>query len=80
MGEQRHCCSWAVDDLIVGKQSRCNDLQAQVQGLGNKDLTCMAKDLKSVLKDSLRPRTPITAFFMLWLVVSDVTADVKITH
>ena len=45
-----------------------------------KDLTCMAKDLKSVLKDSLRPRTPITAFFMLWLVVSDVTADVKITH
>jgi len=75
MGKQRHCCKSAVDDLLVRKQSKCNDLQGQDQGLGNKakDLTFNAKakdlsfkaedkDLKIVLKDSLRPRprTPIT--------------------
>jgi len=50
-----------VNDLIR-EQSKCNDLQGQEQGLGNKakDLTLMAKDLKIILKGSLRPRTPIT--------------------
>jgi len=74
MGKQRHCCNLAVNDLLVTiKQSKCNDLQSQEQGLGNKakakDLTfeakdlsfkAKAKDLKIVLKDSLRPRTHIT--------------------
>ena len=63
MGEHSHYCSSAVDDLLVGKPSNCNDLQ--VQGLGNKakNSTFKAKDLKIVLKESLspRPRIPITA-------------------
>jgi len=73
MDKQRHCCNLAVNDLLVTKQSKCNDLQSQEQGLGNKakDLTfeakakdlsfkAKAKDLTIVLKDSLRPRTHIT--------------------
>jgi len=51
MGEYRHCCNSAVDGGLVGKQSKCNDLQGKEQELGKK-----AKDLKIVLKDSLRPR------------------------
>ena len=47
MGKQRHCCNSAINDLLVTKQSKCNDLQGQEQGLGNKakakDLTFKAK-------------------------------------
>jgi len=47
MGKQRHCCNSAMNDLLVTKQSKCNDLQGQEQGLGNKaeakDLTFKAK-------------------------------------
>jgi len=47
MGRQRHCCNLAVNDLLVTiKQSKCNDLQGQQQGLGNK---AKAKDLKIVI-------------------------------
>jgi len=78
MGKQRHCCNSAVNDVTVTKQSKCNNLQGQEQGLANKakdltfkakarDLTfkAKAKDLKIVLKISLRarPRTPITGYF-----------------
>ena len=55
-----------MDDLLVGEQNECNDLQGQEQGLGNKakakDLGFKVKALKIVLKDSLGPRqrTPIT--------------------
>ena len=50
-----------MNDLLVTKQSKRNDLQGQEQGLRNKakGLSFKAKDLKIVLKDSLRPRTPI---------------------
>jgi len=55
MSKQRHCCNSAVNDLHITKQNKCNDLQGQVQGLGNKakDLTFNAKDLsfKSKAKD-----------------------------
>ena len=55
MGKQRHCCNSAVNDLHITKQNKCNDLQGQVQGLGNKakDLTFKAKDLsfKAKAKD-----------------------------
>ena len=75
-GKQRHYCNLAVNDLLVTKPSKCNDLQGQQQGPGNKakDLTFKAKaknmsfkakDLKIVIKDSLRPRTPITDTMML---------------
>jgi len=76
MGKQRHCCNSAVNDVTVTKQSKCNNLQGQEQGLANKvkdltfkakarDLTFKAKDLKIVLKISLRarPKTPITGYF-----------------
>jgi len=56
MGEHSHYCSSAVDDLLVGKPSNCNDLQ--VQGLGNKakDSTFKAK-AKAKRKDlGTRPR------------------------
>jgi len=48
-GKQRHCCNSAADDLFVTKQSKCNDLQGQEQGLGNK---AKAKDLTFKAKDS----------------------------
>ena len=53
MGKQRHCCNSAMDDLLVTKQNKCNDLQGQVQGLGNKakDLTFKAKNLTFNAKD-----------------------------
>jgi len=45
-----------VDDLLVGEQNECNDLQGQEQGPGNKakakDLAFKVKALKIVLKDS----------------------------
>jgi len=52
-----------VNDLLVTKQSKCNDLQGQEQGLRNKAKGLSFKDLKIVLKDSLRPRTPIIESF-----------------
>jgi len=40
MGQQRQCCNLAVDDeLLATKQNKCNDLQGQEQGLGNKART-----------------------------------------
>ena len=53
-----------MNDLLVIKQSKCNGLQGEEQGLVNKakDFSFKSKDWKIVLKDSLRsrPRTPIT--------------------
>jgi len=53
---------WTTSLGPITKHSKFNGLQGEEQGLGNKakDLTFKAKDSKIVLKDSLRPRTPIT--------------------
>ena len=62
---------WTTSLGPITKHSKFNGLQGQEQGLGNKakdltfkakakDLIFKAKDSKIVLKDSLRPRTPIT--------------------